>query len=299
MPVSEWDILDSHTPTSSPPPPFWSILSSLSLPSLPHTNSDIQLIIIYIPSLPTLPIFDTVFAPITNQSPTSNKHIRLHHELSLNKCFTSNSLQTILMSSPPWTLSQPTIRLDLANLPPTNNTSYISQVRSLLNEYSDHILCLSDGSKSNHKTAYAYSIAGSIVSHRIRNIASVFTAELMAIFSCLSHITQMPPNNKYILLTDSLSSLYSLLDLSSTNPLTQRIHVALSSIASIDSCITFIWIPGHIGLPEHDAVDRAAKQATYFPRITDLTPLPATDIKIYYRTLILCLWNQLWTNHVL
>lgn len=134
------------------------------------------------------------------------------------------------------------------------------------------------------------------MSHRIRNKASVLTAELMAIFSCLSHLSQLPPNTKYLLLTDSLSSLHSLLDLYSTNPLIQRIHLTLLSLTSTNSQITFLWIPGHIDLPEHDAVDEAAKLATKFPKITDPTCLPASDYKNHYRSLILQSWNKFWKN---
>ena len=94
----------------------------------------------------------------------------------------------------------------------------------------------------------------------------------MAIFACLSHTSQLPPNSNFLLLTDSLSSLHSLTDLYSINPLVQRIHLTHLTLNSINSKITFVWIPGHIGLPEHDAVDLAAKQALLFPQVTDNTP---------------------------
>jgi len=138
--------------------------------------------------------------------------------------------------------------------PPANITSYIRHIRCLLNEYPNHTLCLSGGSKSKYKSAYAYSIGGSLISHRIRNVVSVFTAELMAIFSFLVA-------DFHTSLT--LSLLFSTF---STNTLTQRIHSTLHSLHSIGSQITFIWIPGYIGFPKHDAVDKAAKQVSSFPR---------------------------------
>jgi len=73
-------------------------------------------------------------------------------------------------------------------------------------------------------------------------------AELIAIFSCLSQLTQLPPHGRFLLLNDSLSSLQSLSNPFSTNPLIQRIHRTLHSLHSIGSQITFIWIPGHTGL---------------------------------------------------
>jgi len=121
--------------------------------------------------------------------------------------------------------------------------SYIRHIRCILDEYPNHTLCLSDGSKSKHKSVYAYSINRSLVSHRIRNKAFVFTAERVAIFSFLSHLTLLPPHGRFLLLTDSLSSLESLSNRFSTNPLIQRIHLTLHSLHSIGSQIIFIWIP--------------------------------------------------------
>ena len=250
-----------------------------------------------ISQFPHLPIYNSIFVPNTIHPPTStNKHIRLQFELSLQKPFITHPLQPIFTLSPPWTLTQPNIRFDLTQISPPNNNIYVQHVRDLLREYPHHTICLSDGSKSKTRTAYAYSIDGNISSCRIRNVASIFTAELMAIFACLSHLAQLPPNNKFLLLTDSLSSLHSLTDPYTTNPLTQRIRLTLLSLNSINSHITFIWIPGHIGLHEHDAVDRAAKQATFFPKVTDRTQLPVSDYKNHYRSLILKSWHTYWSN---
>ena len=134
-----------------------------------------------------------------------------------------------------------------------------------------NILITPDGSRINNKTAYAHSRADSITSYRIHNAVSVITAELMAIFSCLFHLTQLPPYGKYLLLTDSLSSLHTLSD-TSTIPLAQRVHLTLHSLISIDTQVTLIGIPGHINLQEHDAVDSAAKQATESKKVTDGAP---------------------------
>ena len=103
----------------------------------------------------------------------------------------------------------------------------------------------------------------------------------------------MPPSN-YLLLTDSLSSLLTLQNLFSTNPLTQRIQLALLSLYSIGSHITLAWIPGHVDFPDHDVVDEAAKLATSIPKISDPILSPASDLKSYYRSLIFNLWYKDW-----
>ena len=118
----------------------------------------------------------------------------------------------------------------------------------------------------------------------------------MAIHACLSDLTQLPPGNKYILLTDSLASLHSLTDPYNPNPLIQRILITLSTLNSDKTIVTFMWIPGHIDFADHDEVDLAAKQATYFPSITDKSDLPAADYKNHYRSLIIKNWHTFWQN---
>ena len=58
--------------------------------------------------------------------------------------------------------------------------------------------------------------------------------------------------------------------------------------------MTFIWIPGHIGLPLHDKIDQAAKKSTRLPKITDPSPLPSYDLKNAHRTSILATWHKQW-----
>jgi len=116
----------------------------------------------------------------------------------------------------------------------------------------------------------------------------------MAIFSCPFHLTLLPTHGRFLLLTHSLSSLHSLSNHFSKNPLIQRNHLTLHSLHLIDSQITFIWISGYIGFPDQDAVDKAAKQATSRPKITDYTHLPTADFKNHYRSVILQQWNLFW-----
>jgi len=115
----------------------------------------------------------------------------------------------------------------------------------------------------------------------------------MVIFSCLSHITQLPPKGRYSFLTNSLSTLHSPLSTlhslhepSPSNPVVQRLLI-LYSLTAVDCKITFIWIPGHMNQPEHDTVDLAAKQDTLLLRITENSPFPAADFKNHFRQLTL------------
>ena len=57
-------------------------------------------------------------------------------------------------------------------------TTYRTEI---IAEYPNHIIYFTDGSRARSTTCYAYSIQDSITAKRIRNSASVFTAELSAI----------------------------------------------------------------------------------------------------------------------
>jgi len=202
----------------------------------------------------------------------------------------------IYSSFPPWTLAPLVIRLDLAVLRRSPNSMYLKHIKAIIvNEFSSHTLCYTDGSKSGTRTGYAFSISGVITQYRLRNCASLFSAELLAIYSCLSYLSLLPPPHKFFLLFDSFSSLQAMQDPHSPNPIVQRILILLHSLSSSSSSCAFLWIPGHIDLPDHDEVDFAAEQSLLF----DPSLSPAYDFKTYYRFFITSSWHNTWRTQPL
>jgi len=65
--------------------------------------------------------------------------------------------------------------------------------------------------------------------------------------------------NLDILLSDSLFSLQAIQDPHSPNLIVQRILILLHSLSSFSYSCAFLSNPGHINLPDHDALDFAAK----------------------------------------
>ena len=49
------------------------------------------------------------------------------------------------------------------------------------------------------------------------------------------------------------------------HPLTKRIHILLTTFTSNHVPITFIWVPGHTGIPGKENVDKAAKKVLILP----------------------------------
>jgi len=152
---------------------------------------------------PQIPIFLPSICP--------QKFLHLFLEAHLGKHLRLEPLPAIYSSFSPWTLALPVIRLDLAALPRSSNSTYQKHIRAIIvNEFLSHTLCYTDGSISGIRTGYAFSVIGVITHHRLRNSAALFSAELLAIYSCFSHLSLLPPPHKFLLLSDSLSSLQAM-----------------------------------------------------------------------------------------
>ena len=113
-------------------------------------------------------------------------------------------LPIIYPDPPPWILSSPTIFLDLTSHSRTNTNSLIinKQLTEILNtRCSNSIQCYTDGSKSKNGVACAFSIQDDIYNFKLNPLCSVYSAELIAIFLCLEHLTQSLNNRNYVILT--------------------------------------------------------------------------------------------------
>ena len=122
------------------------------------------------------------------------------------------------------------------------NTTYQKQFKAIIAyEFPSHTLCCTDGSKSGSRTGYAFSSNG-----RLRNSASIFSAELFAIYFCLSHLSLLLPPLWFRFLSQTLQAMQ---DPHSTNPSVQRLHVFLHSLSSSSSSFAFLWIPEHNSSP--------------------------------------------------
>lgn len=108
---------------------------------------------------------------------------------------------------------------------------YHFQLRiKLLDEFLYFLICLTDVSKLNQKSAYANPVINYRVFRRLHNIVSISIAEFIAVFSCLSHFILIPLNGRYVRSAEFLSSsLRSLQDPVSSHPLTHYIYLILKT----------------------------------------------------------------------
>lgn len=123
--------------------------------------------------------------------------------------------------------------------------------------------------------------------------ASIFTAELYAIYTAVIFISKLP--GKYIIFSDSLSSIKSLKCVH--RPCNYLISQIANAIVNLPpDKITLEWIPSHVGIPGNEQADQLAAQSLQLKQITRL-PLPTTDtgriIKKHYRDA----WQVAWSSH--
>ena len=91
---------------------------------------------------------------------------------------------------------------------------------------------------------------------------SIFTAELVAIYSSLLHISNHPPSNLSILIcSDSQSAIISIQKNFNKHrsKLISDIQILIHHLISRTFNITFIWTPAHCNIPGNEKADRAAK----------------------------------------
>ncbi|KAI5708631.1 hypothetical protein M8J77_026495 [Diaphorina citri] len=125
-------------------------------------------------------------------------------------------------------------------------------------KYHGQILCFTDGSKSENSTSCAYMINKNVNSFRLNSANSVFSAELIVILLCLQNMKYLP-STKFLLVTDSMSSLQAITSKSSNNLLLSKIYNTWSDLVAHGKEISFMWCPSHCGISGHEVVDVAAK----------------------------------------
>ncbi|GFQ74953.1 uncharacterized protein TNCT_376901 [Trichonephila clavata] len=120
--------------------------------------------------------------------------------------------------------------------------------------------------------------------------ASIYTAELHALRIAIEHIS-LSCGKKFIIYTDSLSALQSIVSLhSSSHPILVDITYALANHLKKKD-IRFCWIPGHAGITGNELADAAARSAT---GSSERFPILHSDLKACFRQKLQSVWQSNW-----
>ena len=150
-----------------------------------------------------------------------------------------------------------------------------------------------DGSKTSHGTGSAYYSVHGTGQTSLPQTATVLTAELYAILSCLERIAELNIANLTIF-TDSLSSVRLLSATSlSRSPYRDLVLDRVDELQKAGRTVTLVWIPAHVGIMGNEEADKAAKAAA-LRAPADTTKVPASDLKGEIKRYMLSKWQRLW-----
>ena len=155
--------------------------------------------------------------------------------------------------TPPWDVVTLDTDISLTRFKKSDTlpSLYTQEFNAALSNYENYSLIYTDGSKSDKGVGCAAVSATMEKKLRLNKLASNFTAELYAVLLAFAIIYATPGKN-FLILTDSLSSIQALASLDPSNSLTCRIRHHLNQLVNFRKCVKFMWIPGHVGIPDNE-----------------------------------------------
>ena len=168
-----------------------------------------------IKSLPKHPapnaVFDNKYMKLFDARPSAIRTfgLRIKQFLTASNIELSDILETPYFIVPPWCIKLPKIVLDLVHLKKdlTDASIYQQLFMEIRDRYRDYIPVYTDGSW-DVACAIVFP-SNTVISMRLPDSASVFTADVWAIIKALEQIKDSTAS-KYIVFTDSLSCLQAL-----------------------------------------------------------------------------------------
>ena len=157
----------------------------------------------------------------------------------------------------------------------------------------NHYALYTDGSKSHTGVGFAAVSISKTIQYSLPNNATVFTAELAAIFSAVKIVKNLPQQN-FVIFSDSRSAIEALKNYMPRNPLVQQIKISLHKLYEAGVNIEICWIPAHIGVKGNEDADKAAKAATTMTRSN--IKIPVSDFLPSLKTNIFNRWQSLWND---
>ena len=177
---------------------------------------------------------------------------------------------------------QPTIDLSSGLIFQNSRSPNFTFNNFITNEFPNHILFFTDGSKQPDSRAGAalYSPHLSLeIQFKLSEHASIYSAEAIAIGEAIQYILDHNISNSLIC-SDSRSVLEATFR-SNPSSLTSHLIFKIRNLLYLANQnklnISLIWIPGHIGIDGNEIVDSLAKNATIDGQIMEF-PLAHTDV---------------------
>ena len=171
-------------------------------------------------------------------------------------------------------------------------SEFQSRFHIIQNKYDDHQFIYTDGSKEGDRVGCAVVCGRQCVMERLPDVASIYTAELRAIYLALHHGISST-GDKLIICVDSLSCLQAIENLEIENPLVLSILELHSTFKTLTKGCTILLVPSHVGIRSNELADKAAKTALKGRKIN--IPLPFTDFRPIIKQYVRKQWSDFWS----
>ncbi|KAI5708058.1 hypothetical protein M8J77_015554 [Diaphorina citri] len=252
---------------------------------------------------PQKPTYNLVFQniPINTIKYSKPMPLRLRIKYIENFNFDTYRLIPADQHEPPWLLAPPVIQF-LTTQPKQGliQEECLQNFREFQHLNMDHVMCYSDGSKSDGATGCAFMIDKKMHKIKLSPICTSYSAEMIAIYLCMKEIQKYAINTnnnhrKFILFTDSKSSLQTYQRLFPNSTLCLNVKNLLSELKlKYGLSIKLVWIPGHMNISGNCAVDLAAKQAQTSPD-AEILNVTHTDLKSFFKKIPSEKWKLTWS----
>lgn len=198
------------------------------------------------------------------------------------------------IQTPPWLFNNP-INRELSEYS-KNDTApiiYKQHLSSIISGFHDFSKIYTDGSKMENGVGAAVVVQDHVSMLRLPNFCSIYTAEAMAISFALDLI-KTKCIHKAVILSDSLSTLRSIENISNPNEIARKIQNQIYNLTHIGYSITLIWIPSHNQIPGNERADEKARQAITSNNAIRLNCFTLHDAKSITRIIANNIWQRAW-----
>lgn len=205
-------------------------------------------------------------------------------------------LPLLSCEAPPWKIPVPKCHLECTVFSKKEyNKRLIKNIfEEIIQRYSNATIIYTDGSKMDQGVGSAFVAENKTHSWRLDYRASIYTAELYAIWQAMLY-SNMNKRRTFVICSDSLSAISAIENTFSKDPMIQQILCLYLHLYNMGKQIIFVWIPSHIGISGNEAADSAARNAAK-KDIDHGTIIRPDDLSVWIKNKALDSWQTDWNN---
>lgn len=206
------------------------------------------------------------------------------------------SYRLLSIKTPSWSIDPPCVNLNLANYhkSDTKPALYTKLFQDMIeSKYKHFSILYTDGSKTATGVGAACVFNSVVTKASLPKESNIMTAEMHGIRIALTTIKSKPVG-KYVIMTDSKSTLSLIENMTFENDTTRRIVHCIDELCVSGRYVELCWIPSHVGILGNNMADAAAKSAAHTE--AEFVPIHHSNWKPIIYNVIKNEWNKRWQS---